>query len=99
MFAAHGVQASEEGRQRPSLQLGRGPVPRPQLVLLRVQVLLAARTHRYVLAELVPGVDAPGRAERGREDCSDLEARTSRLLKIRMQDVRRVDKQIRTQER
>src|SRR5579859_4435455 len=98
MFAAQGVQTGEEGRQRPTLRLGGGPVPRPQLVLLRVQVLLAARSYRLVLAELVPGVDPPGRAERGGEDRSDLEARTSRVLKVLVQDVRRVDKQIRTQE-
>ena len=56
----------ERGDQRgdgAALALGRLPVAGPQLVLLRVEVLLAALAQRGVLAQLVAAVDAPGGGE------------------------------------
>ena len=67
------VEQREVRRQRAALGARRGPVARAQLVLLRVEVLLAARAARRVLAQLVAGVDAPGRRQRGGQHGADLE--------------------------
>ena len=61
MAAPDGVEALDEGRDAPSLAFGGLPVTGAQLVLLRVQVLLAALAQVEVLVELEAGVDAPRR--------------------------------------
>ena len=69
----------------------------PDLVLLRVEVLLAARLHRDVLAELEAAVDAVAGAERRREHQADLECRQSAMLQELVQDVRRIGEQVRAE--
>ena len=73
------------------------PIPVTILVLLRVQIFLAAG-HRPALAQFESAVDAVGRAERRRQDQADPERRRTALLQIGVQDVRRVGEEIRAEE-
>ena len=87
----------ERGDQRgdgAALALGRLPVAGPQLVLLRVQVLLAARAHRGVLAQLVAGVDAPGGREGRGEHGAHLEGGAAAVLEVGVQDVGGVHEEV-----
>ena len=65
-----------------------------QLVLLRVQVLLAARFDRRVLEALEAGVDAVGRRERRGEDEARLEGRRAALDQVLGEDVRGVGEEV-----
>ena len=53
VLAAELVELGEVRREGAALGLGRGPVARPELELLGVEVLLAAGPHRDVLEQLV----------------------------------------------
>ena len=78
-----------------------GPFERPllHLVLLGVEVLLAARPHRHVLAGLVARVDPVARRERRGEHEPGLERGPAALLEVLVQDVRRVRPHVRPVER
>ena len=91
--AADLVQPLHERQQRPvELAL-------LDLVLLRVEVLLAPRRHRHVLEVLVAGVDpVRGRERRGQHE-PRLERRRATLLEVLVEDVRRVDEEVRPVER
>ncbi len=79
------VQPPDQRQQRP-LQAS----PLLELVLLRVEVLLAARPHRHVLARLVARVDPVARRQRGGEHEPRLEGRPASFLEVRVEDVGRV---------
>ena len=87
------VEPPDQREQRPV------EAPLAHLVLLGVEVLLAARAHGDVLARLVPGVDAVARRERRREDEPTLEGRAAALLQRGVEDVGRVRPQVRAEER
>ena len=95
MHAADLVEPGQEWLQRLALGQRRLEIARTQLVLLGVQVLLAAFAHRPVLEQLVAGVHAPGRAHRGRQHRADREHARAAVLQALVQDVGRVDEQIR----
>src|SRR5215467_5306341 len=98
MRPAEQVEARDERRD---VLLGRRdavgvlPVPRPVLVLLRVQVLLAARQQGDVLAQLVARVEAPGRRQHRGEHRADPERRRPAVLQVRGEDVLGVDEEVR----
>ncbi len=92
------VQPAEQQAEVLALLLGGGPVPRPELILLRIEVFLAPRTDRGVLEEFVAGVDAPGRRQGCRQDRPDRERRLAAVLQIGGQDVRGVDEEVRPEE-
>ena len=79
---------------RPSVS-GRVPVADPDLVLLGVEVLLAARLDRDVLEQLVAGVHAPRRRARRGDHGTDLERRRAAVLEVGVQDVGGVDEEVR----
>ena len=70
-------------------------LPLLRLVLLRVEVLLAPLAHRHVLEVLVAGVDPVGRRQRRREHEPRLERRPAAALEVLVEDVRRVDEEVR----
>ena len=74
---------------------GRVPVADADLVLLRVQVLLAARLDRHVLAELEAAVDAVERRQRRGEHEPHAERGPAARLQVLVQDVRRVREEVR----
>ena len=82
MAAAQPVERGDQRGDGAALALGGVPVARPQLVLLRVEVLLAAGAQRGVLAQLVAGVDAPGGGEGGGEDRPDREGGAAAVLEV-----------------
>ena len=86
------------GARRATLGLGGGPVARPELELLGVEVLLAARPHGDVLVQLEAGVDAPGRRQGRRQRGPDPERRRAAVLQVRVQDVGGVDEEVGPQE-
>ena len=92
MLAADLVDARDQLLDVP----GPIPVPVPELVLLRVGVLLGAG-HRLRLAQLEAAVDAVARAERRRQQQPRLERRTAAVLQVGVQDVGRVREQVRPQ--
>src|SRR6266704_611379 len=72
-----------------------GPVPRPVLVLLGVQVLLAAGRARLALVELEARVHAPGRRHRNGQGGADPERRRAPLLQVGGEDVLGVHEEVR----
>ena len=90
MLAPELVDASDQRRDaaRPI------PVPLLVLVLLGIEIFLAAARHRPVLAQLEAAVNAIGRAQRRRQHQPDLEGRPAPTLQILGQDVRRIDEEI-----
>ena len=93
--AAYGVELGQVRREGAALGLGARPVADADLVLLRVEVLLAARPHRDVLVELVAGVHAPARRAGGREHRADLERGRPAVLQVGVEDVGGVDEEVR----
>src|SRR5262245_17012815 len=73
---------------------GRVPVARLDLILLRVQVLLAARAHGHVLEQLVSAVDAVARQQRRREQETHAKRRAAAVHEILVENVRRVREEI-----
>src|ERR1700722_14012951 len=71
------------------------PVPRAELVLLRVEAFLTSRPDGGALTQLVPGVDAPRRRQNRGQHGTDLERRGPAMLQILMQDVWRVGEEVR----
>ena len=65
------------------------------LVFLGIQVLLAAFTHRHVLAQLEAAVDAVAGAQRRRQHEARLERRRSASLQVLVQDVGGVREEVR----
>ena len=76
-------------------RVGLLPVADADLVLLRVEVLLAAGLDREVLEELVAGVHPPARGAGGRDGGPDLERRRTAVLEERVQDVGGVHEEVR----
>ena len=68
------------------------------LVLLRVEVLLAARPHRDVLEVLVAGVHPVARRQRRGEHEPRLERRPPAALEVLVEDVGRVREEVRPEE-
>ena len=93
--AADLVEPGEVRRERAALGLGGGPVADPDLVLLRVEVLLAARLDGHVLEELEAGVHAPARRPGRGDRRADLERRRAAVLQVGVQDVGGVDEEVR----
>ena len=97
------VQPADVRRDRlrlpPAAGLVRRPVAGPVLVLLGVEVLLAARPQRDVLAQLEPGVHAPGRRQHGGEHRTHLERRRPAVLQVGVRMSWRVDEEVRPQVR
>ncbi len=94
MLAPDPVHPADERRQavRP------GQVPVPELVLLRIEVLLAPGRDRRVLAELERRpVDPVRRGEGGRQHEAQLERRMAAVLQELVQDVRRVRPHVRAE--
>src|SRR6202034_994686 len=81
-------------RYAQSLPGGRRPVAGTVLVLLRVQVFLAARPHRDVLAQLETGVNAPRRGQHRGQHGPDLERGQPAVLQVVVQDVRGVGEEV-----
>src|SRR4051794_24414869 len=75
------------------------PVADPDLELLRVEVLLAARLDRDVLEELEAGVDTPGGRPRCGDRRPDLERRRTAVLQVGVQDVGSVHEEVRAKHR
>ena len=73
------------------------PVTPAILILLRVRVFLRARSGGPVLGQLEPAVHAVARAQRRRQQQPRLERALAAVLQVRVQDVGRVDEQVRTQ--
>ena len=73
----------------------RVPVADPDLVFLRIEILLGAWAHREVLAELVSAVDPVAGGKRRRQDQANFERRTPAMLQVFVQDVRRVREEVR----
>ncbi len=88
------VEFGDVRRERAALCVGAGPVADPDLVLLRIEVLLAAGLDRYVLIQFVAGVHAPTRGSGGGQRCPDLEHRRAAVLQGGMQDVGGVTKKL-----
>jgi len=95
MAAPQGVEFADQRGDGDPGGLRCLPVAGLVLVLLRVKVLFAAGFERAVLAQLVPGVHAPRGGERGGEDRPDFEGRTSPVLQVGVEDVGRVDEEVR----
>ncbi len=94
MLAPDAVHLRDERRKA----VGARAVPAPDLVLLGVEVLLAAGHARRVLHELVGGaVDPVVGRECGREQEAQLEGRRARVLQMPGQDVRRVRPAVRAE--
>src|ERR1700730_15476475 len=70
-------------------------ITRPQLVFLRIQVLLAALPDRPVFEPLIGTVHATRRAHRARQHRADREHARAAPLQALVQDVRGVDEQVR----
>ena len=77
-----------------SPRLGALEVAGTQLVLLRVEVLLAAFADGVVFEQLVARVDAPGRRKRGGQSGTQREHAGAAVLQALVQDVRGVDEQV-----
>jgi len=77
------------------LGLGTSPITRTQLVLLRIQVLLAAGLGVQVLEQLEAGVHAVGRRERCREHRADRERARATVHEVLVEDVRRIGEEVR----
>ena len=87
MRAPDRVHAADERREAARVV----EVPVAQLVLLRVEVLLAAGLARRALEQLERRpVDAVGRAERRRQHEARLERRPAAVLEVGVEDVGRV---------
>src|SRR5271166_1304071 len=82
------VQPRDKWLQRPSLRQCAREVARPELVLLGVEILLAALPHRDVLEQFVTGVHPPARAQGRRQHRADREHPRAIVLQDGMQDVR-----------
>ncbi len=95
VFPPDGVEPGQQPGEGAALAFGGVPVAACELVLLRVQVLLAAFSERGVLAQFVAGVDAPGRRQRRGEDGPYLEGGASALLEVGVQDVGGVGEEVR----
>ena len=95
MGAADLVEPGEVRRQRAALGRRLVPVADPDLVLLRVEVLLAAGLDGHVLEQLVARVHAPARRPGGRDGGPDLERRRPAVLQVGVQDVGRVHEEVR----
>ncbi len=93
--AAGPVEAPDVRRERAALGLRGVPVADADLVLLGVEVLLAARPDGHVLVELVAGVHAPARRAGGRQHRADLEHRRAAVLQRLVEDVGGVDEEVR----
>ena len=90
------VLAPDPVHQRDDVDDVARPIPVPDLVLvhLGVEVVLAARVARRVLAQLVAVVHAVGRADRRRQHQPHDEGRPAPLHQHVREDVRRVDEQV-----
>src|ERR1700694_3480793 len=77
------VEPADKWRERP----GASPVTGPELVLLGVEVLLAALSQRCGLVQLVAAVHAPRRAGDRRQGGARPERSWATGLQGRMQDV------------
>ena len=89
------VEPADVGHEAAPRRLGAGPVARAELVLLAVEVLLAARADGDVLEQLEARVDAPGGAHHRGEHRADLEHRRAAELQRLVQDVRGVHEEVR----
>src|SRR5690606_12283823 len=92
------VQSPQVRRQRAALGFGGLPVPWAVLVFLGVEVFLATGPDRQTLEQLVSGVDPPRRRARHGERGAQPERRGTAVLQERVQDVGRVDEEVRAQE-
>src|SRR5580704_13372067 len=72
------------------------PVPRAELVLLRVEVFLTSRPDGGSFTQLVPGVDAPRRRQHRGQAGTDLRRRGPAVLQVLVQDVWRVGEEVPT---
>ena len=90
MALPDGVELCDEGRDA----VGVLPVAGAELVLLGIQILLAALARRYVLNQLVTAVHPPRRAGDRRQHGAQAERRGPAVLQNRVQDVRRVDPEV-----
>ncbi|MCO5595375.1 hypothetical protein L7F22_049417 [Adiantum nelumboides] len=90
------VELGEVRLERAALVERGVEVARAQLVLLRVQVLLAARLDRGALVELEAGVDAPGGRHRRGQRRPDREHSRAAGLQRLVEDVRGVGEHVRT---
>ena len=88
------VEPGDERLQRAALGDGFGEVPRPQLVLLGVEILLASRPGRSALEKFVTGVHPPRGSQRGGQHGSDGKHSRTAVLQALVQDVRGVDEEV-----
>src|SRR5215475_8844354 len=95
MLAADLVQPGKEWSKRSAIGLGTGVVPRSQLVFLTIQVLFAARAHREMLEQLIARIHAPGGGKHGGQYRANAECSRTAGLEKTVQDVRRVDEEVR----
>ena len=94
MCATDRIQPGQQRAQGEALLLGGHPVARPVLVLLAVEVLLAARSHGDMLVELESAVDPIGGGQSRGQDCPDGEGSRAPVLEVLGEDVRGVGEEV-----